>query len=190
MNVNWFYKLGSILCIILFYFVSLIGLFAIASHIGYLYFPNSAFTNSLGSFDPIYSYLVLNFEKQPELYEKTSFLQLSFLSELTTILFAAVFLWLMHKFLKTIVQEGLFTYKNVSILTKLGLTIGILGTGFTYTSELLTSKAVDELEITNASVHYSSWFFIDTLIGGILLIIIASALKTAVHAVEENKQTI
>lgn len=119
-----------------------------------------------------------------------SFMVLSLISITTMILTALLFLRLMYKLLKNIYKDSLFMYENVSIIFKLGLTYLILGTAFTYTDGLLLSKALSALDITNAEIQSSNLSYIDSITWGIVLIILASALKTAVHAVEENKKTI
>ncbi|MFC7322524.1 hypothetical protein [Halobacillus campisalis] len=190
MKLNAFYKIASIFCIILFYVVALAGLLSIAFHIGYLWFPDSAFTKSVGPFEPIYSYLTLHFNEQPRLYDDPSFIRLSFLNVVAAFLFVNLFLWLLYRFLKNIYKHGLFVEQNVSVILRLGLTFIILGTAYAYTDELMTAEAVARLEVTNATISFSSLYYIDTLLGGIIMIIIALALRTAVGAVEENKKTI
>src|SRR5699024_270003 len=184
------FKLLSLLCLIVFYFTILIGIFAILLHLSFIWDADSALSKSFGKFEPIFSYLELHFYQEPNLYMEKSFMVLSLISITTMILTALLFLRLMYKLLKNIYKDSLFMYENVSIIFKLGLTYLILGTAFTYTDGLLLSKALSALDITNAEIQSSNLSYIDSITWGIVLIILASALKTAVHAVEENKKTI
>ena len=190
MNLKIVYKMGSRLCLILFYLFILLALFAVAEHYFFIWQPESSLTQSFGEFKPIFGLVNVDFFQQPELYTDKSFLLLSLACNTAALLFGLLFLWYMHKFLKNMYIDGLFMYENVSILYKLGLTILVVGTAYIYIDGVLLSKAITALEITNAQLSMSNFSFVDSIIGGILIIIIASALKTAVHAVEENKNTI
>lgn len=81
-------------------------------------------------------------------------------------------------------------YENSSILLRLGITFLVLGSAFTYTDGLKLSKAITALDISNASIKFSNSAYVDFIIVGIVLLIISSAMKIAVNAVEENKKTI
>ncbi|TFJ92319.1 DUF2975 domain-containing protein [Lentibacillus salicampi] len=190
MSLNILFKISSLLSLLLFYFVLLTGLFTIVANVSYIWWPDSSFTQSLGEFNPIYGYMTLDFYQQPDLYTDKSFMVLYFISNITLFLFALAFLWLMYKFLKNIYKEGLFMHENVSLLFGIGLTCLVLGSATTYTDGLLLSKAVTALDISNASIAFSNIAYADFIITGFVLMFIASALKTAVSAVEENKQTI
>ncbi|MMZ64570.1 hypothetical protein D1872_269100 [compost metagenome] len=80
--------------------------------------------------------------------------------------------------------------ENVPVFYRLGISIIVLGTLFNYTEGVMLSQAIGELKITNASISLTDISYVDSLISGFILIIIASALKIAVRAVEENKNTI
>ncbi|WP_164214339.1 DUF2975 domain-containing protein [Virgibacillus sp. YIM 98842] len=190
MRANIIFKISSILCFILFFIVLLTGLFTIAAGFSYIWWPDSSFTKSLGEFEPIYAYMTFAFYGQPDLYTDSSFMVLSLFSDITLFLFVLLFLWLLYKLLKNIYKDSLFMYENVSILFWMGITFAVLGSATTYTDGLLLSKAIRELEISNASIAFSNIAYIDFIFGGIVMIIIAYALKKAVLAVEENKKTI
>lgn len=104
--------------------------------------------------------------------------------------FVLLFLWWMCKLLDNIYEDSLFSYENVSIVFKLGLTLIVAGTAYTYTDGLLLSKALAALTVSNAQISLSDLSYVDTLIGGIVLLLISWALKIAVRAVEENNKTI
>ncbi|WJE16929.1 DUF2975 domain-containing protein [Halobacillus sp. ACCC02827] len=188
--MNPLYKIGSIAALVLFYLVCLLSIFMLASNIGYIWYPNSAFTASLGAFDPLYTYFELHFDTTPVVYTEPSFRWLSFASEATMTVFALLFLWFLHQLLKNIHHAGLFTESNVTVLFRFGLTVSILGTAFGYMDSRLSSAAITALDVRNGSIEFTSLYHLDMLFGGIVLLIIASALKTAVRAVEENKKTI
>jgi len=190
MKPNFIFKFSSILCLILFYLVLLIAVFTLIENVSYIWWPDSSFTKSFGTFEPIYGYMNLDFYQQPELYAERSFRLLSLLSNVTLLLFALSFLWLLYKFLKNISKEGLFMYQNVTILFWMGIVFAVLGAATTYTDGLLLSKAITEIDISNASISFSNIAYADFIIAGIVMILIASALKTAVHAVDENRKTI
>ncbi|ASA21436.1 hypothetical protein [Paenibacillus donghaensis] len=172
----WF-KVGSNVSLVLFYFMIVLG---IASVIGHY----------VGEFEPIFGQFDLVFNEYPALYADQSFINLSLLTVIAVFAFSILFTWYMHKLLKNIYKESLFMQQNVTILFKLGITFLVLGCSFNYMDGLLAVRALDTLEIANASLVYANLSYIDPLIGGILLLIIASALKVAVRAVEENNQTI
>ncbi|KZE74423.1 hypothetical protein AV654_29485 [Paenibacillus elgii] len=184
------FKIGAILCLICFYFVVLIGIFALGEHSLRLWSPDSELARSFGDFQPLFSYIDLNFYQQPELYTDPSFVQLSFISTTCMLLFMLLFLWFMRKLLNNIYEDSLFSYENVSIVFKLGLTIIVTGSAYTYTDGLLLSKALAALTVSNAQISLSNLSYVDTITGGIVLLLISWALKIAVHAVEENSQTI
>ncbi|MCM3783467.1 DUF2975 domain-containing protein [Neobacillus mesonae] len=190
MKLKKIFKWGSRICMILFYFVLLLGIFNIFDHMSYIWFPDSAFAQSFGGFTPIFSYADLYFNEEPALYSDTSFILLSLLSATTMTVVSLLSLWYMSKFLRNIYADSLFMNQNVTILYKLGIVIIVLGTVFTYTDGLLLSKTLDELIITNAQLVLTDYSYLDSILSGIFLIIIASALKIAVQAVEENKNTI
>ncbi|SFB04540.1 Protein of unknown function [Lentibacillus halodurans] len=190
MTSNFIFRISSMLSLILFYLVLLIGLFTLIANGSYIWWPHSAFTNSLGEFEPLYGYMTLNFSQQPDLYTDKSFMVLSFISNLILFLFMLSFLWLLYRFLKNIYTDGLFMYENVSILFRMGIAFAVLGSAATYMDGLLLSKAMTALEISNASIGFSNIAYADFIIAGIVIMLIASALKTAANAVEENEKTI
>lgn len=190
MKATIVFKIGSILCLICFYFVVLIGIFTLGEHCLRLWNPDSDLTRSFGDFRPLFNYVDLNFYRQPELYTERSFIRLSLISTACMLLFALLFLWFMRKLLSNIYEDSLFSYENVSIVFKLGLTVIVAGSAYTYTDGLLLSKALAALTISNAQIALSDLSYVDTMIGGTVLLLISWALKIAVHAVEENNKTI
>ena len=180
----------SKICLILFYLIALLFVFTALEHISLIWFADSALAKFFLPYEPIFSYIQLRFQNQPALYDEKSFLILSFISMITNLLFLMLFLWLMRKLLRNIYLKSLFLHQNVSIIWKLGIITIILGTSSTYIDEQITSRTLELLKISNATIEYSTLNYIDTIIGGIVLILIASALKYAVNAVEENEQTI
>lgn len=190
MNSKNIFKILSKLSLILFYLVTLAGVVTLVMESFTISNPNSKIAKSYGGFEPIYSYINLNFLKQPDLYMEKSFMLLSLVSNATAFLLVIMFLWFMQKLLKNIYEDSLFMYENASIILKLGITIMIVGTISEYTNGLLTSKALTYLQISNAQINFINIAYFDLFITGTVLIIIAVALKRAVHAVEENKKTI
>lgn len=184
------FKIGSLISLIGFYLMMLLMIFMLMEGLSRLFIPASGFADSFGPLEPVFAYFTIDFRQQPAIYEEGQFLILYFVNELTTGLTALLFFWFMYKLLKNIHTYSLFMYENVSVLFKLGLSIGILGTASTYTSNLILSKVLSALSITNAHVSFSNLSYIDMIAGGIVLIIIALALRTAVNAVEENRKTI
>lgn len=182
------FKILSILSLILFYFITFTGVITLIMESLYVWNPSCC---SLPTFEPIFSnYIEINFYQQPELYSDQSYRLLYLISTLSLFLVIFLTLWYMHKLLKNISIDSLFMYENVPILFKLGVTITVLGSASTYIEGVLLSKTLSALEITNAEVMFSNLSYMDWILNGIILIIIAAALKTAVHAVEENKKTI
>ena len=184
------FNLLSKICLILFYIIGLLFVFTTLEHVSLIWFADSALAKSFRPYEPIFSYIQLSFQNQPDLYDEKSFLILSFISISTSVLFMMLFLWFMRKLLKNIYLKSLFLQQNVAIIWKLGVITIVLGTVSTYIDEQITSRTLELLKITNATIQYSTLNYIDTIIGGIVLILIASALKYAVNAVEENEQTI
>lgn len=190
MRLKSLFRMGSILCLVLFYSILVIETFAVLSHICYLWFPQSEFTKSLGSFDPFFSDINLHFNQEPNLYTHKSFIILSLISSSSLLLLGASIAWYMHKLLRNVYRDSFFVRENVSIFFKLGLFTMILGTLSCYTESLMLTQTIQELEITNAHMNITDFSYIDSMVSGLILIIISAALKTAVHAVEENKHTI
>src|SRR5690625_1785708 len=190
MRFNYLFKLLSILSLILFYIILLTGIITILADASYAWWPDSSFAKSFGEFAPLYAYMTLDFYQQPEIYADQSFRFLSLFSDAALFLFVLLMLWLLYKFLKYIYKDSLFMYENVSILFWMGITFAVLGSATTYIDGLLVSKAITDLEISNASIAFSNIAYADFIFAGIVMVIFASALKKAVHAVEENKKTI
>lgn len=181
------FKILSILSLVLFYLVILFGIITLIMGALHVWKPGCC---SLEEFNPVFSYMDIYFFQQPDLYNDQSFRLLTLISDGTVFLLAGLFLWFMYKLLKNIYKDSLFMYENASLIFKLGITIVIVGSAYTYTNGLLLSKILTILDIANAEVKFSNLSYVDTIFNGIVLIIIAAALKTAVHAVEENKKTI
>lgn len=190
MKLNWMFGVGSKVCQILFYVLFMVTFFIIIDHVAHLWFPDSGFTQSLGPFEPIFGMGSIYFDQNPELYTESSFIALSFLSNLSMMVLTHMFLWYMHHLLRNVGKNSLFMYENVAILFRLGLFIIVMGCLFSYSDDLLFSKALSRLDITNGQLIVSSLSYIDFILGGLVLLIIALSLKKAVHAVEENKNTI
>jgi len=190
MKSIYLFKILSILSLILFFIVLLTGVFGIMADASYIWWPDSSFTKSLGEFEPLYAYMTLDFHQQPDIYTDQSFMVLSLFSNATLFLFVLLFLWLLYKLLKNIYKDSLFMYENVSILFWMGITFAVLGSATTYMDGLLLSKAITALDISNATIAFSNIGHTDFILGGIVMVIIAYALKKAVNAVEENKKTI
>lgn len=184
------FKIASIICLICFYLSILLGIFVLMEGGTHLWIPNSGLAESFDPFKPIFSEVDIDFFQAPPIYDDTWFLALNLVLGVVTVITALLFFWLMYKLLKNIHADSLFMYANVSILIKLGLTVGILGAAFTYLERYILKQVLEEMHIDNAQISLSSLSYIDSILSGIVLIIIAFALKTAVHAVEENKKTI
>lgn len=184
------FKILSTLSLVLFYLFTIFGILILVMESFYIWKPDSNFIKSWGEFEPIFTYINLNFYQQPEIYSDKSFRALSLVTTATAFLLVNLFLWFMHKLLKNIYADGLFMYENASIIFKLGITTIFVGAVSTYTDGLLSAKALAALDVSNADITFSNLYYMDWILNGIILLIIAAALKTAVHAVEENKKTI
>ncbi|SFE58769.1 DUF2975 domain-containing protein [Alteribacillus iranensis] len=184
------FYIGSWISLIFVYFVGLLGLFTTLEHASRLWFPDSALASTFGRFEPIFGSLDVRFTDQPALYAKDSFIALSFVSNITVMILAALVAWYLHKLLRNIYRNSLFMFENVSIFYKLGFIILILGSAAHYIDGMMVSQAIRELAITNAFLTIPNLFYIDTVVAGVFLILLASALNVAVKAVEENRQTI
>lgn len=181
------FKLLSITSLVLFYAVALLSILILFMDAFYIWNPGCC---GLPVFEPVFSFIDIQFYQQPELYNDRSFRLLSALSNIVIFSFLLPIFWYMYKLLKNIHADSLFMYENVSIFFKLGFVNLILGSAFNYMDSLLLSKSLTALDITNAELKFSNTFYLDSIASGIVLIIIAAALKSAVHAVEENKKTI
>ena len=190
MKWKYGFNLLANVCFILFFLIALTTIFELIEHIPRIWFPDSDLTKSLGEFDPIFGNFVIEFDAQPSLYSEQSFLILSFVFTTSLMVLCLLFLWFMRKLLKNIYKDSLFMYENVSIIYKLGVTILVFGTATNYTDQLLSSRMLQTLTITNANVQFSNYAYLDAFIGGVVLLLIGAALKHAVSAVEENKHTI
>lgn len=180
-------KAGYILCMILFYITAVFGgIFVVIDHVFHLWFPDHPVTVFLGPFEPVFAYVNLYFYEQPELYNSTSFLTLSFLGSIFSVGIGLLFLWYVSRLIKNIDKIGLFNKVNVSILYKLGTVTLILGTISDYLDSFLLKQAIQELEIGNADFVLTDFSYLGSLLSGIVLILFAAALKKAVHAIEEK----
>lgn len=188
--MKFIFKIGSIICQIGFYLIILLSIFVLLDGISRLWAPESALAKSFGGLDPIFSYLDIHFDQEPALYDNTSFITLYVVNMLLTVFTVLLFFRYMHKLLKNIHHDSLFMHANVAIFFKLGVVVGLLGTVAAYTENRMALWVLTDLDITNAHISYSNISYLDTLVSGIFLILIALALRTAVRAVEENKQTI
>lgn len=181
------FKWGSKACLILFYIILLAGVFIVMDHVGHLWFPGSEFVQFFGGFEPVFSYTDLNFDQAPALYSDPSYIAISLLSSATMLVSFLFFLWYIHKLLGNIHAHSLFMVENVAILYKLGFTTIIFETIYTFTEGLLLSRAVNELVITNGRIVLTDLSYIESIESGLIIMIIASALKVAVRALEEKK---
>lgn len=190
MKLKIIFKIGSILSLIGFYLMILLGIFVLLEGISRLWMPGSALAESFGPLDPIFSYIEIDFNQSPALYSDTEFITLYLVNMLFVVLTGLLFSWYMFKLLKNIYHDSLFMYANVSIFFKLGMTVGLIGTVPIFAENRMLSAVLPKLDITNATISNVYPSYIETIFGGIVLILIAAALKIAVHAVEENKKTI
>ena len=190
MKWEMFYKYGAKLCSVLFYVIGCLSIFNLVYHLSYLMSPTGDLAKSFGTFEPVYSNLTLVFDTQPLLYKDEEFIILSLAASIIMFVFILIFLRLMRNLLQHLHQESLFMMENVKILFKMGITILVLGSAFTFMDELLMTKALKEIDVTNAAVTYTGLAYVDTFFTGIFVMILASALKVAVEAVQENKHTI
>jgi|GEM_PF-4952328 len=190
MKSKMIFKLGSVLSLVVFYITLLICVLEALEHISHLWFADSGWTGILGTFEPIFSYVDIHFKQHPDLYQSKSYIALSFVNSISAMLLTTMFAWYMHRLLRNIYRDSLFMNENVPVFYRLGISIIVLGTLFNYTEGVMLSQAIGELQITNASISLTDISYMDSLISGFILMIIASALKIAVRAVEENKNTI
>lgn len=180
---------GYILCIILFCITAVFGgIFTIIDHVIHLWFPDHPMTVFLGPFEPIFAYANIYFYEQPELYSSSSFLTLSFLGSISSIGIVLFFLWYIGRLIKNINEEGLFNKINVSIFYKLGTATLILGTISDYLDSYLFNQAIQELEIVNADFVLTDFSYLDSLISGGVLFLIAYVLNKAILAIEGKEQ--
>lgn len=183
------FKFLSLLSLIFFYAFLASGLFVISSEAIATAKPESAFAKSWG-FDPVYTDFNIYFHHFPDLYNDPTFRLLDLVTEGTTFLLIVLVLWYLHKLFKNIYKDNLFVYKNVSVIFRLGFAILVFGTVSSFTNGLLESRVISELQIKNAEVVLSNLSYLDYLLTGFVLMIVSIALKKAVQAVEENKDTI
>ncbi|MDX8045621.1 hypothetical protein SH601_06430 [Gracilibacillus sp. S3-1-1] len=190
MTIKHLFKAVYLLCRLLFIIVIPIALFAILYHVAILFFPTSSFAKSFDNFEPIISWVDIQFDQQPDLYLNTDIQLYSFISTVAACSLCLSVLRLCDKLFKNIYQDSLFTYKNVKIFYTLGIIILSLGTIFTYVDGLLFDKTIEILNVVNATISFSNISYMDALFTGIACLLIGAALKVAVKAVEENKYTI
>ncbi|CAM4224940.1 DUF2975 domain-containing protein [Paenibacillus macerans] len=190
MKSKMFFKAGSVASLIVFFVALLIGVLEAIEHVSRLWFAGSGWTGVLGDFEPVFSYIDIHFLANPELYDSRAFIALSFVNSISALLLIALSAFYMHKLLRNIHRDSLFMYENVSVFYKLGIVIIVLGTLFNYTESVMLTQAIGELQIVGASIQLTDISYVDSLISGFVMMIIASALKIAVNAVEENKNTI
>ncbi|KAB8128078.1 hypothetical protein F9U64_16800 [Gracilibacillus oryzae] len=190
MKLRALFKFAYLLCSVLFYPALLFSVFSLAYHIAFLWFPDSGFAESLAPFEPFYSYLWIYFEEVPEVYLDRDVIFLSFISSIFFIMLILIGLRVLHKLFKNIYKESLFIEQNVKLLYILGGTDLVLGSIFIYFDGLIFEKVLSALAISNATVEFINIDYVDTIISGIIFIMIGAALKVAVRAIEENKYTI
>ncbi|SER68305.1 Protein of unknown function [Gracilibacillus ureilyticus] len=190
MKLKALFKFAYIFCSIGFYLALIISFFSFAYHIAYLWFPESNFAKSVGPFEPMYSYLIIYFEEIPAIYLDKNVIMLSFIATITLFLYILVVLRILHKLFKNIYRQSLFIEQNVKLLYMLGAIDLVLGSVFIYFDGLIFEKVLTALEITNATVEFTNIDYIETIISGVIFIMIGAALKVAVRAIEENKYTI
>ncbi|TDQ40794.1 DUF2975 family protein [Aureibacillus halotolerans] len=184
------FKLGSTMFLIFFYVVLLFSLLSMLEKVSYLWWPESGLAAFFGPFDPIYSMFTIQFNEHPTLYQDSGFISLALLCDVMMGVFGGLFCWYMHRLLKNIFLDSLFTYKNVGVLFKLGIVSIVPGSAFVLLDNLLAQKALALLTITNATMTFTDVTYLESISSGVVLLFISLALKQAVHAVEENKQTI
>lgn len=182
-------KILSLLSLIFFYVLSVLGLLITGAESVTVVKPESTFAKSWG-FEPIYIDMNIHFDHSPDLYNDQAFRVLDVLSVGTTFLFVVLILWYVHKLFRNIYKDNVFMYENVSVIFRLGLVFLVVGTLYAFTNGLLESKAVQQLRITNAEVEIFNMSYVDFLLTGVVLVIASTSMKKAVHAVEENKDTI
>ncbi|SFL43529.1 hypothetical protein SAMN04487943_101536 [Gracilibacillus orientalis] len=188
--MNLLFKVAYLICRILFILVIPIALFGILYHIAYVFFPHSNFAASFGNFEPIFSYLTIEFEKQLDLFMKTEIRTLSFIGTVSLFILALFVLRILDKLFQNVYKHSLFMEENVNLFYKMGILILSLGTIFCYIDGLLFNKTIEALHITNASIQFSNFSYLDSILSGAVCLLIGAALKVAVKAVEENKYTI
>ncbi len=190
MNSKLLFKVAYLICRVLFILIIPIALYGILYHIAYIFFPNSSFAASFGNFEPIYSYLTIEFERQPDIFMQADLRILSFISEVSLFILVLGILRMIDKLFQNVYKNSLFMKENVNLFYRIGILILSLGTIFFYIDGLIFDKTIEGLNITNASIEFSNLSYIDTIISGIAFLLIGAALKVAVKAVEENKYTI
>jgi len=115
---------------------------------------------------------------------------LTLMNRITTVTFAIILIWLIYKLLRNLTIDKFFTMKNVAIIRNLGINAIILGSISNFTEGLLLSKIFRILDITNANITFSNMSYLDTILNGVLFILISYGMKIATRAIEENEQTI
>ncbi|MFC4403029.1 DUF2975 domain-containing protein [Gracilibacillus xinjiangensis] len=190
MKLKALFKFAYIFCSIGFYLALLITLFSILYHSAFLWYPNSDFTQTFGSFEPFYSYLLIYFKEVPAVYQEKNIIILSFISSTLFSMWILVGLRILHKLFKNIYKESLFIEQNVKLLYILGGVDLVIGSLFIYFDGLLFEKALNALDITNAMVEFTNIDYVETIVSGVIFMMIGAALKVAVRAIEENKYTI
>ncbi|MBD7968474.1 hypothetical protein [Paenibacillus gallinarum] len=189
MKLRKLLKPSYILCMILFYITAVFGgIFTVIDHVFHLWFPDHPITLFLGPFEPVFSYVNLYFYEHPELYSSTSFLTLSFLSSISLMGWALLFLWYISRLIKNIDKKGLFKKVNVSILYKLGIATLILVTIYSNIDSYLLKQAIQELEIVNADLVLEDFPYFDGLFSAVGFFIFAFALNKAIRAIEGKEQ--
>lgn len=190
MKAKVFFNIASKVCFVLFIIVSLLLIYAVLEFIARIGFPNSSFSHSFGALEPIFSYFNFHFNKTPELYTEKSFILLALMTNIGVALFGLIILWLIRKLFINLYNDKFFTFKNARIIQYLGINSIVLGSTFTYIEELTVKKVIPYLDITNATFSFSSIYYLDVFLNGIILILISYGMKVAVRAIEENEQTI
>ncbi|SHM52650.1 hypothetical protein [Gracilibacillus kekensis] len=190
MKLTNVFRLAYILCRVLFIVIIPLAIFSVLYHVAYLFYPNSTFAASFGEFEPLFSFLTIEFQKQPAFYLNNDIIILSFISTIAVLLLVLFSLRILDKLFQNIYNRSLFINKNVSLFYQLGSTVLVLGSIFSYLDGLLFDKTIEALNITNATVSFSNVSYVDPIITGIICLMIGAALRVAVQAVEENKYTI
>lgn len=183
-------NISSKIVLLLLSLLLLVLLIELLEFFSRIFYPTSGLTESFGILEPVFSFLNIHFYQEPVLYSNTNFIILTLMNRITTVTFAIILIWLIYKLLRNLTKDKFFTMKNVAIIRNLGINAIILGSISNFTEGLLLSKIFRILDITNANITFSNMSYLDTILNGVLFILISYGMKIATRAIEENEQTI